>query len=39
MARATAAFVAMAAAGALAQDCYVNFGNSSFNLLPYQGQP
>ena len=39
MARAIAAFVGAMAATSAAQDCFYNFGNSSFNLLPYQAQP
>jgi hypothetical protein len=38
-ARSTALAVLATAAAVSAQDCYMNFGNSSFNLLPYQGQP
>ena len=39
MARSTAAFVAAGLALASAQNCFFDFGNSSFNLLPYQTQP
>ena len=39
VARAIAACVGAMAATSAAQDCFYNFGNSSFNLLPYQAQP
>lgn len=39
MPRSTVAFVAAGLALASAQNCFHDFGNSSFNLLPYQTQP